>query len=361
MSKGHVLIVDDNAINIEVAAKTLKREDIEVSFATSGESALGQVQKGGIDLILLDIMMPGMSGYEVCHKLKEDENTKDIPVVFFTAKTDVDSLLQAFKNGAVDYISKPFNIHEMIARVSTHLELSKTRNALIEATTSKDQFFSIIAHDLRSPVGYTVEYLKMLLDDFSSLSEKERMDDLKVAIGLSEQTFHLLENLLQWSLLEKDKMSYKPVKIDMNEAVQEIIDLNEYALKNKKIKVIKRKDQDVFIQADPNITATVIRNILSNTIKFSFEDGEIEIFIRKLEDGRASLTIKDHGVGIAPERLVDLYSAGKKGSTRGTNGEIGSGMGLPLCKDLMEKNGGELIIKSEVNVGTESTLIFPSA
>lgn len=149
--KFSILIVDDVPKNIQMVANVLREEGYQMAFARSGDAALRHTETILFDLILLDIMMPEMNGYEVCEKLKQNPKTKEIPVIFLTAKTDTENVLKGFELGAVDYVTKPFNMSELLARVKTHLELREARQKLQELNATKDKFFSIIAHDLKNP------------------------------------------------------------------------------------------------------------------------------------------------------------------------------------------------------------------
>jgi len=207
-----ILIVDDQAQNLQVLAATLSKLEVKTVAATSGKQVLAVAFNNPPDLILLDIMMPEVDGYQVCKELKENELTKDIPIIFITAKTQTEDIVQAFEYGAVDYITKPFNHTELLKRVTLQLQLKKYRddikqkNAELEQlNATKDKLFSIIAHDLRGPMGNLRNVLDLLVDSNSDISADERERFLVLLRDTTTQTYYLLENLLSWSLSQRGK------------------------------------------------------------------------------------------------------------------------------------------------------------
>jgi len=172
--KFKVLIVDDVPKNIQLAGSILQKEGYHISFANNGETALNLTKTNDFDLILLDIMMPEMDGFEVCGQLKQKPETRDIPIIFLTAKTGTESTIKGFEIGAVDYVTKPFNEKELLARVRTHLELRDAQKNLREANATKDKFFSIIAHDLKNPFNALLGLSKLLLQNFDIFDDDKK-------------------------------------------------------------------------------------------------------------------------------------------------------------------------------------------
>jgi len=178
-----ILIVDDVPKNIQVAANILQRQGYHMAFAQNGKAALSQIRANCFDLVLLDIMMPEMDGFEVCMEMKNAPETKDIPIIFLTAKTDTDSIVKAFELGAMDYVTKPFNGAELLSRVKTHLELNHTRRKLVEANASKDKFFSIIAHDLKNPFNAMIGLSRMLLTRYDKIGRRKQANRACIRCG----------------------------------------------------------------------------------------------------------------------------------------------------------------------------------
>jgi len=360
-----ILIIDDIASNIQVVANVLKKQKFNISYAQSGKNGIERAMQIDFDLILLDIMMPEMDGYEVCAYLKGHAKTKDVPIIFLTAKTTEDSLKKGFESGGVDFISKPFKTAELIARVNTHIQLktvreilSETNESLQEANANKDKLLSIIAHDLRNPFSVLITFSKLLLDSFDDFNKEDIMNYLKTFYQTSKQGYNLLDNLLKWSKSQTGAMEIEGEIIDFKDIVEENITLLYSQAKSKDIELVNNVPDKVFAYADLNMILTVVRNLLSNAIKFTNEGGKIEVF-GKNYDKYVEISIKDNGIGIGEEDLEKIFRIDIKHSTMGTANERGSGLGLVLCKEFIEKNLGTLKANSKLGEGSEFVFILP--
>ncbi len=353
-----VLIVDDMPKNIQLLGSILKNESIEIEFATSGKEALEWLQTRHFDLVLLDIMMPEMDGYEVCRRIKENAETADIAVIFITAKTDIQSMVQGFETGAVDYITKPFNKSELIARVRTHLTLQRQKRLLEENNALKDKVFSIIGHDLRNPVGNIKTYIDaFLLSGFELSDEVSTL--LKDISILSEQAFALLENLLLWAKNQSGRLTANPAMADIAEVIADVVLLIRHQADNKNISISRDPMSKTEAFFDTEQIAIVLRNLIWNAIKFTPVEGKIQLRVRPYdEQGKAyiKVEIEDTGVGIEAEDQKKLFDSRYHFTTFGTNNEKGSGLGLHLCREFVEMNGGTIGVQSEPGKG--STFFF---
>jgi CheY-like chemotaxis protein len=230
-----------------------------------------------IHLILLDIMMPDMSGFKVCEKLKQDASTKDIPVIFLTAHTETENVIKGFQLGAVDYVTKPFRDKELITRVETHLKLKATEEQLREkleelkeANATKDKFFSIIAHDLKNMFNGLVGLSSILTSHQVSANKNETF--LQLIQQTSENGFDLLENLLEWSRMQTGKIKAQPRTLHLEVIVNHNIELLVNQAKQKNINMVSHVEKtEVF--ADEYMLNTVFRNLLSNAVKFTPANG----------------------------------------------------------------------------------------
>jgi len=348
--KASILIVDDNPQNLQLMGSIIYENGYNVSVSPSGEHALQSIHMQAPDLIVLDIKMPGMNGFEVCKVLKSNPETKDIPIIFLTAITDSEIIMHCFKLGAVDYIAKPFNKGELIARVNTHIELKLSKERLKELNTAKDKFFAIISHDLRNPTFALKLLLQQMATNYSSFSKEDIIHYLTGLQDASDNLYVLLEDLLLWSKSQWGVIIPNPVKINLQTAIDKNIAKCISAAKIKDIE-IKSTIVDSFVKADLMMFNTVILNILSNSIKFSNKHGIIEISA-KTKNKQIEVSIKDYGMGMNEAELDKLFSIDSSIKLRGTNNEEVSGLGLILCKEFTERNGGDIFVKSEKGKGS---------
>jgi two-component system, sensor histidine kinase and response regulator len=360
-----ILIVDDQPENLRLLAEMLKYKGYAVRLLREGHMVLSSALNSSPDLILLDIMMPDMSGYEVCQQLKSDERTCDIPVIFISALDDVTDKVKGFAVGGVDYITKPFQQEEVLARVTTHVTLRKAQQQLHrqnaqlqELNASKDTFFSIISHDLRSPFQALFVYAQMLVKHVGHYPP----DTIKAYannIYLSaNRLFALLENLLTWSLLQRGVMEYTPKPLKLAEMVADTILLFRTTAAQKQVNLVFEISDELVVYGDESMLKTVLRNLISNALKFSNAEDRIIVSSHPREEW-IEVAVADTGIGIAPEALLKLFRVDKKHSTAGTAGEKGSGLGLSLCQDLIQQHGGTIWVESEQGTGTTFTFTLP--
>lgn len=360
-----ILVVDDNKKNLQVLGNILHEEEYKVAMAMEGNSAIKLANQLHPDLIILDIMMPGMDGFEVCKILKAEEATADIPIIFLTAKIELDDVIEGFNLGGADYVTKPFKKKELMVRIKNHLDLINSKRKIIEqanelkaANLFKDKLFSIIGHDLRSPLSSLKLTFDLIVAGLINIHEDDFMDTIKSLSKSTEEAYVLLENLLGWAKSESGTLEVIAESIhlkEMAESTQRLLKLN---LHNKSITFKINIDENLSAWADNQMIKTVLRNLVSNAIKFTPEHGTISI--ESKQDGSIIKTsISDTGVGIPPENLEQLFKARGKIKTFGTNNEPGSGLGLILCYDFIAKNGGELTVASTINEGSTFTFTLP--
>lgn len=534
----NVLIVDDNPTNLGVISNFLEERGFEVMTARTGEAGLEIAQEAQPDLILLDVMMPGIDGFETCRRLKEEPTTQDIPVIFMTALADPENKIRGFSVGGVDYVTKPLHQEEILARVTTHLTIQKQRakleeanvllskralqletsnqvgrqataildlDELLEAVVSliqaqfgyyfvgiwlldeeqegiilqassvcqdcqplqpgyripldasssvilsvcqnkqpyhtndvknsygrralkglpktaaelvlplsfgerkigvldihsdrkaafdkieqtvlntladqiaiaihnarlyslekklnadKDRFFSVVAHDLRGPFNPLLGLAK-LLSQRAEVAPRDEVEELASGIHRSAQNvFALLENLLEWSRLQRGRLEYEPDNLPLWQIVEKNFELLEENAANKNITLRHEVNPSVFVYADQNMLNTVVRNLLSNALKFTPQGGEVSISARpSLKNPELlEVAVADTGVGITPENQEKLFRLDVSHTSRGTAKETGSGLGLIICQEMVEYNKGRIWIESEPGVGTTVKFTVP--
>lgn len=365
-SEYKILIVDDVMSNVLLLKVLLTNEKFAIATASNGRQALEQVEKENPDLVLLDVMMPDMSGFEVAQHLKSNPNTADIPIIFLTALNSTADIVKGFQVGANDFISKPFNKEELIIRVTHQISLVAAKRLILSKTeelqrtiAGRDKLYSVIAHDLRSPMGSIKMVLNMLILNLPS--EKigaEMYELLTMANQTTEDVFSLLDNLLKWTKSQIGKLNVVYQDVDLVEVTDGVIEIFSMVASLKKIRIHEMKPEKMMVNADIDMLKTVVRNLLSNAIKFSKENSEVLVKMEEV-DGMAVVSVQDYGCGINEEGQKKLLHTDTHFSTFGTNNEEGSGLGLLLCKDFVVKNGGKLWFTSKEGEGSIFSFSIP--
>lgn len=576
MSRETIFVVDDEPIILDLLFECLETQGFKVFVNTNGESALKVISQVRPDLILLDVMMPDIDGFEICRRLKANDMTKDIPVIFITALSDTVDKIKGFEMGGVDYIAKPFQLQEVLARIETHLtlqysqkslqeknillqqeiterkqaeemlqqrnqellllnrigrmfssslefdqvlemalkevqrlldvvsasfwlivpetkelvckqiigpgrekivharlpvgqgitgwvaqhgesvispdisaderhhktvgkqndmsvhsmlsiplqvkgevigvlnlvdprvnhftkndlrvvepiaaaaaiaienarlytmaqqEISERKRAeaellvahhelkeknvqLREANASKDKFFSIISHDLRGPFNALLGYTQLIVEHFETYTQEKLKKYVKTVHTSAERLYALLENLLTWSRIQRGVMEYEPEEIALQEIAEDNIDLFISKAEQKQVVLTSSIPENTCAYADYNMMNTVIRNLVSNALKFTEAGDTIDISACDQET-HIEVVVSDTGAGISPEDIPKLFRIDVQYTNVGTAGETGTGLGLILCQDLVEKNGGEIWVESEVGKGTTFRFTLP--
>lgn len=365
-SEYKILIVDDVMSNVLLLKVLLTNEKFAIATASNGRQALEQVEKENPDLVLLDVMMPDMSGFEVAQHLKSNPNTADIPIIFLTALNSTADIVKGFQVGANDFISTPFNKEELIIRVTHQISLVAAKRLILSKTeelqrtiAGRDKLYSVIAHDLRSPMGSIKMVLNMLILNLPS--EKigaEMYELLTMANQTTEDVFSLLDNLLKWTKSQIGKLNVVYQDVDLVEVTDGVIEIFSMVASLKKIRIHEMKPEKMMVNADIDMLKTVVRNLLSNAIKFSKENSEVLVKMEEV-DGMAVVSVQDYGCGISEEGQKKLLHTDTHFSTFGTNNEEGSGLGLLLCKDFVVKNGGKLWFTSKEGEGSIFSFSIP--
>lgn len=359
LSNPNILIVDDNPTNLKVLFSYLTQSGFRTFIAKSGMDAIEQVHRLPPDLILLDIMMPGIDGIETCRRLKADERTKDIPVIFITALSDTTNKVRGFEAGGVDYITKPFQQEEVLARINTHLTMQRQKQELRTLNITKDKFFSIIAHDLRGAFSGLLGFSSLLAtatNDFSYEQIAQISHSMHESIT---NTYKLLENLLDWARLQKGILEFEPEQLDLYDAAKTAVKLFSNPAQQKEITLTNHIEPNcVFIYGDSNMINTVTRNLIANALKFTYPAGQVTISAQCLDE-LVEISVADTGVGIAPDLQAKLFRIDAKVKQIGTADERGTGLGLILCQELVKRHGGEIWVESEIGHGSTFKFTVP--
>ena len=380
-----ILIVDDNAKNIQLLAQLLSNGGYNLEAAMSGAEALEWVEEYEFDLILLDIMMPGMDGFEVCDKIKLNKKNKDLPIIFLTAKTDVESITLAFSKGGYDYLTKPFNAEELLARVHTQIELKKSKDQLKEVNhwleekvaertkelkesneelaiakielevldNAKTEFLKILSHEIRTPLNGIMGGLELLKDT-------ELPEETADFITILDESVKRLES---FSLAALDISQIRAsgseiltmVNLKVNQLLNSCIEDQLSAINQKNLNIdLSELPDDIYITGDQNFTGKCFTNIITNAINFSPDNGTITIKAFEKDDS-IDIIIKDQGPGFPAHILrtrFQPFAVGKEHLD-----EI-KGLGLNLAKLIMDAHVGEISLSNGSDGGAVVSLKF---
>jgi two-component system, sensor histidine kinase and response regulator len=362
-----VLIVDDNPNDLQIIGNILKAVNYKIAVFTGAYDALEFIKKKQPDIIILDIMMPDTDGYELCRQIKQLDFAREIPVIFISALRETVDIVKGFEIGGMDYITKPFRKEEVLSRVNAHLtifkqkkELNKLNETLKDSNSTKDKFFSIIAHDLKNPLGAFKNVTSFLLKNFNTLQEEEKLDFIDLMNQSAHHVYSLLENLLNWSRSQTGRMEFNPEKFDLSMIVNDSIQLLKITADKKEITLINNIAPGTMIFADINMITTVVRNLISNAIKFTHKDGSISVSGYNNINGFIQVEVSDTGIGMNEDIKQKLFNIKHHHTTLGTGNEKGTGLGLILCKEFVEKNNGKIWVESEFNKGSKFCFTIPS-
>lgn len=358
-----ILIVDDLETNVLLLQVLLKKMQYKLAVAYNGMQAIEKVESERPDLILLDVMMPELDGFETAKRLKSNDFSKDIPIIFLTALDSANDIVKGFQIGASDYVTKPFKKEELLVRVSHQISIIAARRMieqqneeLLKTIAGRDKLYSVIAHDLRSPIATLKMVLNMLvLNVDSDIIGEEMFEMLNMSNKTLEEVFALLDNLLKWTKSNTGRLNVVSQVFDLVATIEGIMEIFTLGAQTKSINLHAQLPERLSVYADTDMINTVIRNLISNAMKFTPRGGEV--LVSAESDGNlVTVKVKDTGCGISKENQQKLLNLNTHFSTYGTENEEGSGLGLLLCADFVKRNNGDFWFESEEGKG--STFIF---
>jgi signal transduction histidine kinase len=355
LKKSSILIVDDVPDNLHLLMQMLPADHYSVRPVTNGRRALEAAFHAPPDLILLDIKMPEMDGFMVCGQLKAEPKLKEIPVIFISALNETEDKLKAFDAGGVDYITKPFQQREVLARVKTHLEIRAQKSALEHSLQQqksleelRDSLTQMIVHDMKSPLMAIDGQLKMLqVFEAESLSPDALRYIADARTG-SGRLVKMMEDMLAISKMEVGKLTLNLVPVDLRGLAQQVVAGLTPMLGSKSI-VINAEDPIATMMLDQELISRVFQNLLINSLKFSPEDGLIQVNFSPLAQG-VLVEVQDSGPGIAQEYQKRIFE--KFGQVESALKRRGTGLGLTFCKLAIEAHGGEIGLTSAPGAGS---------
>jgi signal transduction histidine kinase len=359
-----ILVVDDVPANLELLSAILRDRGYEPRPVPSGKLALLAAQAEPPDLILLDIRMPEMNGFEICERLKADAVLKGIPVIFVTALTDTEKKVKALSMGAVDYVTKPFQVEEICARVETHLELYRSKrelqrsyDKLRELETLRDNLVHMIVHDMRSPMMVILGNLEMA--EMEPLT-KNLSDCINTASNSAITIVEMIASLLDVSKMEAGQMTLELSAIDMRVLVNETFMMVE-TLRGQRVLNLTSPMKMEMIVGDAHLIRRVLQNLIGNALKFTDkEDGIITVGI-EIADDNVRVSVEDNGSGILPEYREKVFGKFFQVDKRKKGRTYSTGLGLTFCKLAVEAHGGRIGLESDVGKGCNFWFELPRA
>lgn len=408
-----ILIVDDNPTNLKVLSDTLKDLGWEILVAVDGESAIEQVEYAKPDLILLDVMMPGIDGFETCRRLKSSPSTKDIPIIFTTALGEIEDKMRGFDLGAVDYITKPFRQEEVLARIQVHLKLRllnqnleqhnqqlhheikerriaeaalkkmteeleiRVKDRTLElqiakeeadrANRAKSEFLARMSHELRTPLNAILGFAQVLKKE--NISSENQHQYLDIILQSGQHLLQLINDILELSKIEAGKSELHEVNIDLFQLLKSIDKMLSLKAQSKHLTLIfdLLDNVDRFVKTDEGKLRQILINLIDNSIKFT-EQGWIKVQVDQYcpdEDPEGAqenrclmFKIKDTGIGIAPNDMESLFDVFFQ-TNQSLKMNQGTGLGLPITREFIKLMGGDILVTSTLGEGTIFDFYIP--
>ncbi|NJD06904.1 MAG: response regulator [Methylococcaceae bacterium] len=364
MQSSTILIVDDNAANLRVICTPFENEGLRVLIARAGEEALERARLAHPDLILMDVMMPGIDGFETCRRLKQDPELEDIPVIFMSALAGADDKVKGFAAGGLDYITKPFQLSEVKARVLSHLELYALRRRLTrqneELSRIRDEletFTYTVSHDLKAPLRWIDGYCALIEKRLADSEDTEIQAVTTKVRRATRQMNHLIDDLLTYSKVERRQIERKPV--DLAELAAAVAAEFDKEVEERGVELSLRVPPLHWPIDNEGLTLT-LRNLIGNALKFTRNHRAPAVEIgAEQQPGRLRLWVRDNGIGFAmeySERIFEIFQR-----LEHADAYPGTGVGLAIVRRAVQRMGGRVWAESEPGAGANFYLELPEA
>ncbi len=376
-----ILVVDDQPNNLRLVAEILKKSgEYLINFAQSGESALEQVKKVNPDLILLDVMMPGINGYEVCEALKQQQDYRNIPVLFLTALNDSNDLVKGFEVGGADYLSKPFEEVVLLARVKTHVQnyrylkkelaakrelehaVAERTHELVKANQVKDEFLATMSHELRTPLTSIIGNSEYLLEGGQCEATQEQSESCEILRSITSAgklQLALVNDILDMSKIESGKFTIEPYPYNLTLLLGDLERMFESRIQDEGLtfKIEQKNREACLLMGDGQRIGQILINLISNALKFT-EKGEVSLTTHT-ESEKIYFTVEDSGIGMSPEVVEKLFTRFEQADGSISRRFGGSGLGLYISMNLAELMEGSIEVSSREGEGSIFQLVLP--
>lgn len=361
-----ILIVDDDRLNVRILSGILKDEGYELTDVDSGELALETYPRVQPDLILMDVLMKGINGFETCRRLKSTHGENAAPVIFITAKSDSEDVVEGFRAGGVDYLPKPFRANEAVARIRLHLSnrlLNEQQrnlvNQLTRANAAKNRFLGMAAHDLRNPLASIRGLAEFLQEPMLGELNKEQLDLVQTIRSTSHQMLGMVNELLDVATIESGELKLRREPTSLGELVEKAVHLMamEASRKSTRLDLLPFPALPM-LPLDSAKIRQVVDNLLSNAVKYSPPGSTITIELSLSEKG-VSLAVRDQGPGIPEGEREKLFKDFGRLSVIPTGGETSTGLGLAICRNIVDAHNGTIAAENLPQGGCKFIVILP--
>lgn len=356
-----ILVVDDQETNLRVLGDMLSHLGYDIVPAVDGEQALRRLAARPADLILLDVLMPGLDGFEVCKRIRANSDWVDIPIIFLSAADDKSLIVRALESGGVDYVTKPFNSAELLSRVRTHLALKHARDRLRQLAEDRDELLGILAHDLKNHLGGMLMSVQLLHEKAKSLNDTrfQRMAT-NILRGTDQMLSFVKEFLANAEVDHGREMKFQPVYLH-DVALNILQRHGDHAQRKGIALTLEQREEGVLVDADRAALEQVLDNLVSNALKFSPSGKTVRVIVGQAPADRGECQIIDEGPGFTEADKQQVFRRYRRLSARPTDGEPSTGLGLSIVKKLMQDMRGDLRFESVPGRGTTFFLSFPLA
>lgn len=360
-SDARILVVDDQESNVRVLSDMLGQLGFGIIATTAGEQALKCLSGQQVDLILLDVLMPEMDGFEVCSRIRMQPQFAGIPIVFLSAADDKAFIVRALEAGAVDYVTKPFNQAELASRVKTHLALKRARDSLHQLAEDKDELLGILAHDLKNHLGGMQMSAQLMRDRANEMDDKRLKRMSSNILDASNQMFSFVNEFLANIAADREPALNLEAS-SFSAAAAAAVQRYSIAAQSKSITFHESYPTEApLVMSDQRALDQVFDNLVSNAVKFSPPDKSIWISIERVSGGIPECRVRDEGPGCSESDRAEMFRRYQRLSARPTAGEPSIGLGLSIAKRHVDAMKGSLRCESEPGRGATFILRLPPA